>query len=185
MTHLKRRNATFAFLFTAAFAASCGGQSKQTAAPRASMSVEAMTQPPPSDDPADQIRHYSAQIDEMSRVAGLPTRGYGGSMSSDAGSTQSESESGDMGQDDVASEAVHPTAEERPTPSATNKVTSVDEAPTCTDICRLKDAICKNADRICEIAEELPGDAWAEEKCQSGKDSCEDAKDACTDCGGS
>ena len=58
-----------------------------------------------------------------------------------------------------------------PTPSAS-----------CDDACRLGDAICDDARRICDLAQQLPGDAWASGKCDSGKASCERARQRCCDC---
>lgn len=53
---------------------------------------------------------------------------------------------------------------------------------TCEDVCGLGESICKNAKRICEIASELAGDAWAAEKCASGKASCDAARERCCGC---
>jgi hypothetical protein len=53
---------------------------------------------------------------------------------------------------------------------------------TCKDTCTLADSICDNAGRICEIAGELVGDAWAAEKCASGKASCDAARERCCGC---
>lgn len=52
----------------------------------------------------------------------------------------------------------------------------------CGDICNVSDAICQNRDRICDIAQRLPGDSWAESKCESARRSCEEAKEACECC---
>ena len=46
----------------------------------------------------------------------------------------------------------------------------------CTDVCTVGDAICKNARQICELADQLAGDAWAAQRCASGKASCERAR---------
>ncbi|MEZ4400946.1 MAG: hypothetical protein R3B06_13050 [Kofleriaceae bacterium] len=55
---------------------------------------------------------------------------------------------------------------------------------TCTDVCTLADAICGNADRICELAATLPGDAWAEQRCDAGKATCQAAGERCCSCAG-
>ncbi|HTJ41108.1 MAG TPA: hypothetical protein VL463_03405 [Kofleriaceae bacterium] len=64
------------------------------------------------------------------------------------------------------------------------KVCTPPPAPseTCTDACKLGDSICHDAGRICELADELPGDAWAADKCASGKAACERAQQRCCDC---
>lgn len=52
----------------------------------------------------------------------------------------------------------------------------------CQDVCSLANAICENADSICRIASDLPGDTWAEGKCDSSKASCKQAKERCCTC---
>lgn len=52
----------------------------------------------------------------------------------------------------------------------------------CTDVCTLGDSICDDASKICELAEQLPGDAWAAEKCANGKRACGDARQRCCEC---
>jgi len=52
----------------------------------------------------------------------------------------------------------------------------------CKDSCTLADSICDSAGRICEIAAELKNDAWAIEKCGSGKASCDVAGERCCGC---
>lgn len=53
---------------------------------------------------------------------------------------------------------------------------------TCVDVCKLGDSICANATSICELAAQLPGDAWAEERCNAGKASCKTGSERCCDC---
>lgn len=53
---------------------------------------------------------------------------------------------------------------------------------TCTDSCKVSDAICDDAKQICDIAGKLAGDAWAAGKCDSGKQSCTDANKKCCSC---
>jgi hypothetical protein len=53
----------------------------------------------------------------------------------------------------------------------------------CGDSCRLSDSICDSSGRICRIATELGGgDAYANEKCASGKASCDAARTKCCGC---
>ncbi len=51
----------------------------------------------------------------------------------------------------------------------------------CEDVCKLSTSICDNAESICELAAQLPGDAWAEERCGAAKASCKRAQDRCCD----
>lgn len=52
----------------------------------------------------------------------------------------------------------------------------------CTDVCTLGDSICDNATAICDLAAQLPGDAWAEGKCNEAKASCKTASERCCTC---
>ena len=52
----------------------------------------------------------------------------------------------------------------------------------CTDTCTVADAICDNAKKICDLATRLPGDAWANGKCDDGTKSCDQAHKLCCDC---
>lgn len=54
--------------------------------------------------------------------------------------------------------------------------------PTCTDACKLSDAICDDAKKICDIAVTIPADTWAMGKCDSGKASCLTAHETCCSC---
>jgi len=49
----------------------------------------------------------------------------------------------------------------------------------CEDVCKLSGSICDNAESICDLASQLPGDAWAEERCGSAKASCQRATERC------
>jgi hypothetical protein len=53
---------------------------------------------------------------------------------------------------------------------------------TCGDVCTLSDSICANAGKICDLAARLPGDAWAEERCDAGKAACLEAAQRCCAC---
>jgi hypothetical protein len=53
----------------------------------------------------------------------------------------------------------------------------------CRDSCQLSDSICDSSGRICRIASELGGaDAYANERCASGKASCDAARTKCCGC---
>ncbi len=54
--------------------------------------------------------------------------------------------------------------------------------PVCQDVCGLADAICTAATEICKLAGELPGDAWAAQRCAAGTGSCAQARDRCCGC---
>lgn len=49
----------------------------------------------------------------------------------------------------------------------------------CEDVCKLSTSICDNASSICTLADQLPGDAWAAERCSSAKASCRRATERC------
>jgi hypothetical protein len=77
--------------------------------------------------------------------------------------------------------------------NATTPMAAVPEAPppatcvrspsdTCTQTCTLSDSICRNAKQICDLADQLPGDAWATQKCTGAKASCSTATRRCCDC---
>jgi hypothetical protein len=53
---------------------------------------------------------------------------------------------------------------------------------TCTQSCTLGKSICDNAGKICSLAQQLGDDAWAQNKCASGKASCEAAHAKCCNC---
>ena len=56
---------------------------------------------------------------------------------------------------------------------------------TCDTSCTLADSVCSNASKICTIAGELGGnDAYANEKCDSGKSACDRASERCCSCMG-
>ncbi|MDB4959037.1 MAG: hypothetical protein JWO36_6606 [Myxococcales bacterium] len=67
-------------------------------------------------------------------------------------------------------------------PSSQDPVCRPASNDACRDSCTLSDSICGNAQRICTLAQQLPGDAWAAEKCTSGKAVCEAAHDKCCHC---
>jgi hypothetical protein len=52
----------------------------------------------------------------------------------------------------------------------------------CRQSCDLSDAICKASTKICTIAHELGNDAWANDRCASGKASCDTAHAKCCGC---
>ncbi len=51
----------------------------------------------------------------------------------------------------------------------------------CKETCTVKASICRNSAKICELADGLD-DAWADEKCDSGKVSCREATTQCDEC---
>jgi hypothetical protein len=53
---------------------------------------------------------------------------------------------------------------------------------TCSNSCTFKQSICDNATKICELAKQLPGDAWATDKCNAGNASCNEATQRCCTC---
>ncbi len=62
------------------------------------------------------------------------------------------------------------------TPPVSNRSVS------CQDTCTLQASICENATSICSLAQQLDNDAWANEKCDSGKASCTLATEKCDEC---
>jgi hypothetical protein len=52
----------------------------------------------------------------------------------------------------------------------------------CVEVCKLSDAICRSKDDICRLAADLPGDTWAQGRCESARASCSDAAQRCTSC---
>lgn len=53
----------------------------------------------------------------------------------------------------------------------------------CNDVCGLADAICDNAEAICNLADKLgKTNAWAQDKCNSGKASCRESEQKCCKC---
>jgi hypothetical protein len=74
----------------------------------------------------------------------------------------------------VASTVVKPTADPTCHPATSD---------TCQDSCKFADSICENAGKICDIASQLGGnDAYANEKCGSGKASCDASRERCCGC---
>jgi hypothetical protein len=53
---------------------------------------------------------------------------------------------------------------------------------TCSQTCTLSDSICRNAKQICDLADQLPGDAWAKQKCVDATNSCSTATRRCCEC---
>lgn len=49
----------------------------------------------------------------------------------------------------------------------------------CQDVCTLSASICDNAESICDLAAQLPGDAWAAERCGAAKAACQRATERC------
>lgn len=71
-------------------------------------------------------------------------------------------------------------AEMSATPLADVRLTC-DHTPSerCQDVCKLSGSICDNAESICDLAAQLPGDAWAAERCGAAKAACQRATERC------
>jgi hypothetical protein len=80
--------------------------------------------------------------------------------------------------------AVPMTSDAHPTvaPVEPTQATCHPASDTCSQTCTLSESICGNAKKICDIANELPGDAWASNKCVEGNETCAAAKKRCCDC---
>lgn len=107
-------------------------------------------------DPHAEIERLSAQIDQQRQQMALP-------MAATPGQAPVQPMSVPL--------SAHADAQCHPAPTQT-----------CTDSCTISDSICDNAKKICDIATELPGDAWASNKCVEGNETCAAAKKRCCDC---
>ena len=143
-------------LVLGAVIAACGAAPRKTAQPVASDAGGAV----PEGRPSDEIRELDARIGaDLAAMGLLPP---------------SDTEVTEM----VVAHSV-------PAPVEGGAAESCEAAPDgegCGDVCTLADSICTNADRICELADQLPGDAWAVQRCASGRISCERARTRCCDC---
>jgi hypothetical protein len=52
----------------------------------------------------------------------------------------------------------------------------------CRQTCTLADSICEDATKICNLADQMPGDAWAKDKCDSARATCTDSQKQCCGC---
>jgi hypothetical protein len=136
--------------------AACGGSPKRTSAPAAVNDAGSV----PEGRPTDEIRALDAQITTDLNTLGL--------------SAPTDTEITEM----VVAHAVPP-------PPEGTAAESCEPPPTadgCDDVCTLADSICHNADRICDLADQLAGDAWATQRCASGRASCDRARTRCCGC---
>jgi hypothetical protein len=125
------------------------------AASRQSSAVTATPMEPGS--PHAQIAQLSQQLDDRRQQLGLPVPSVNGCQPSCAVSAMSVEPRGDA--------QCHP-----------------GQSDACSQTCTLADSICDNAQKICELASQLPGDAWAAQKCSDGKSTCEAAHAKCCAC---
>jgi len=142
-------------------ACAAGSAQKAAEAPSVASAPAPQTLPQPSSPQDDQIAEYARAIEEQRQQLGLPAPTPAGKTGAVA-----------MSQDEHPS--VAPTAPTQPTCHPASE--------TCTQACTLSGSICDNAKKICDIATELPGDAWASNKCVEGNETCAAAKKRCCDC---
>lgn len=152
-----------ALLGTALLYSACGGmaqkpQSASAGSLRPDRSAESDDESMAiySNDPREAIAQLSSEISDLRESRGMPRE---------------------------PSAAPVREAHDTPTPSSvTTEELSGIENPVCRRTCTIASNICRNSTKICNLATELDGDAWADEKCDSGKVSCEEAKTACKGC---
>jgi hypothetical protein len=137
--------------------AACGGAPQKHAAQAAPASTDEASESPAmlSPDHRAEIESLAQKIAELRQSAGLP-------------------------------ESVRPQPEAAPAgevsrPEPVHCEASSEKA--CQDTCELRSAICEAAESICGLAADLPGDLWAQEKCQNGRASCAEAEELCCACG--
>ena len=82
----------------------------------------------------------------------------------------------------VATMSAHATPMSNTPNSRTDNQCHPGTSDTCQDSCKLADSICESAQKICNLAQQLPGDAWASGKCESGKSTCDAAHQKCCGC---
>ncbi len=146
-------------LFAASWAlAACGAQKSKSSMP-APTAGEASPATMPGD-PRNEIDLLAAEIDAALASAGIATLAPS------------------------SCEATHScTAEPYGLPPRVEDPTcAAPTTDTCTQSCTLSDSVCSNADKICNLAGKLPGDDYANEKCQSANDSCKRTREKCCGC---
>lgn len=111
-------------------------------------------------DPRGQIRSLDAHIDQQLGEMGLDPPSDG----------------------DVTAAMVGPRTWAFPESTAIDTCATPPTGEQCGDVCTLTDAICDDAKKICDLADQLGGDAWATQKCESGKLSCEKSTERCCEC---
>ena len=147
-----------------AIAVACGGASSKYAASPSTAGAASPAMPGPAD--------ARAQIDELSREIDdeLAAMGLARPATPLAACVQPPCSAESLG------------AGVRPAYSA-EPACRPGGAELCRDSCRLSDSICESSGRICRIASDLGGgDAYANEKCVSGKASCDAARAKCCGC---
>ena len=137
-----------------------GAQQSKAPAPAVAAAPAAQTMPQPNTPEDDRIAELANQIDAQRQQLGLaaPTPAHVGSV-----------------------EPMDVHAPVAPTAPSTQP-TCHPASDTCSQSCTLSGSICDNAKKICDIASELPGDAWASNKCVEGNETCAAAKKRCCDC---
>jgi hypothetical protein len=152
---------------TTIVACAMGGAKPSTAPPPTAVAAPAtpeLVQPNSPQD--DQIAELSRDIETARGTMGLPAP------------TPGTAHTGAMPMTSDVKPSVAPVGPVEPTTQATCHPAS----DTCTQSCTLSGSICDNAKKICDIANELPGDAWASNKCVEGNETCAAAKKRCCDC---
>jgi hypothetical protein len=145
-----------------AIAIACGG-SKRAMAPGAAPAMTTPSVAEPS--PAAEIDALSREIDENLAAMGLE---------------RPATPAGACIQPPCAAEALSTGV---PPAHAADPSCTPGGGDACRDSCQLSDAICDGSGRICRIAADLGGgDAYANEKCASGKASCGAARTKCCGC---
>jgi hypothetical protein len=150
---------TAAFVMCWALVVGCGGKKSPATMPASSGAPEASPTTMPND-PRNEIDALAKEIDDALANAGIATL------------------------TPAACEATHScTAEPYGVPPRIEDPTC--KAPTtdtCTQSCTLSDSVCSSAEKICNLARTLPGDDYANEKCQSANDSCKRTRERCCGC---
>ncbi|MEP6860856.1 MAG: hypothetical protein ABJE66_09565 [Deltaproteobacteria bacterium] len=150
---------------TTIVACAMGGAPTSMAPSTAAAPAPAPELPQPNSPQDDQIASLSRDIESARGTMGLPAPAPG------AGRT------GAMPMTSDVKPSVAPIGPVEPT-----QATCHPASDTCSQTCTLSESICGNAKKICEIANELPGDAWASNKCVEGNETCVAAKKRCCDC---
>jgi hypothetical protein len=147
-------------------ACAMGGAQKAQSLPTTAGAPAPQTLPQPNRPEDDQIAELAKRIDQDRGTLGLPE-------------PTPEKPTGAM----PMSQDTHPSVAPTPVgPVEPTQATCHPASDTCTQSCTLSGSICDNAKKICDIASELPGDAWASNKCVEGNQTCSAAKKRCCDC---
>jgi hypothetical protein len=139
-----------------------GAQKAMAPAPQTAVAPAAPELPQPNTPQDDQIASLSRDIETARDTLRLPPPTPG---------------TGRTGAEPMSTDVKPSVAPVEPT-----QATCHPASDTCSQTCTLSDSICGNAKKICDIANELPGDAWASNKCVEGNETCAAAKKRCCDC---